>query len=171
MPSFDPIRFIQLVSEQDVKYWWAPESEKAKDAVNAVGDKAKEVASGVSHESNKAAAKDSDRSAGDRISHGVDAVKDKVNAHGVVDTVVEKAKDAYNYVAETVQGAVASFSGDTNKETAKDSDKPMGERISAGASAVGDKVEQKTHEAKASYHKEGIVHLLMLKMKYFWTKE
>ncbi|CAF0813411.1 unnamed protein product [Didymodactylos carnosus] len=128
-------------------------TEKAKDAAGAVTDKVKEVTSGASYEANKSAAKDSDRSVGDRVSHGVNAANDKVNAHTVLETVVEKAKDAYNYVAETVQGAVAGLSSDVNKETAKDSDKPVGERVKAGASAVGDKVEEKVHDAKASANK------------------
>ena len=66
-----------------------------KDAANAVGEKAKgkklykliiiliysfiEVTSGASYESNKQAAKNDNLSAGSRVGHGIDAVKDKGN--------------------------------------------------------------------------------------------
>jgi len=54
-------------------------SDAVKHAADAAKDKVSETASGASYEANKAAAKDSDRSVGDRISHGVDAVKDKID--------------------------------------------------------------------------------------------
>jgi len=52
-------------------------AEAVKKGVDAVKDKASEVKSGAGYEAHKSAAKDSDRSVGDRVSHGVDAVKDK----------------------------------------------------------------------------------------------
>jgi len=54
-------------------------ADAVKKGADAVKDKVSEVTSGASYEVNKAAAKDSDRSVGDRVSHGVDAVKDKVD--------------------------------------------------------------------------------------------
>jgi len=54
-------------------------ADAVKKGVEAVKDKASEVTSGASYEAHKAAAKDSDKSVGDRVSHGVDAVKDKVD--------------------------------------------------------------------------------------------
>jgi len=53
-------------------------AEAVKKGAEAVKDKAAEVTSGASHEAHKAAAKDSDRPIGDRASHAVDAVKDKI---------------------------------------------------------------------------------------------
>lgn len=41
---------------------------------------------------------------------------------------MESAKQAVNYVAETVQGAVSSVSKEGNKEVAKDSNAPIGTR-------------------------------------------
>lgn len=41
---------------------------------------------------------------------------------------MESAKQAANYVAETVQGAVSGVSKETNKEVAKDSNAPIGTR-------------------------------------------
>ncbi len=45
---------------------------------------------------------------------------------------------------------------EANKEKAKDSDNPVGERIGAGFSAVGDKIEEKSHKAQAAAHKEAM---------------
>ncbi|CAF1326126.1 unnamed protein product [Didymodactylos carnosus] len=53
-----------------------------KDACNAVSDKAKEMVSGASYESNKETAKDSSQTAGTRIGAGIDAAKDKVEETG-----------------------------------------------------------------------------------------
>ena len=38
----------------------------------------------------------------------------------------------------------------------KDSDNGFGERIGAGFSAVGDKIEEKSHKAKAETHKQAL---------------
>ncbi len=38
----------------------------------------------------------------------------------------------------------------------KDSDNTLGERVGAGFSAVGDKIEEKAHKAKAEAHKESL---------------
>ncbi len=38
----------------------------------------------------------------------------------------------------------------------KDSDNTVGERVGAGFSAVGDKIEEKSHKAKAEAHKEAL---------------
>jgi hypothetical protein len=45
---------------------------------------------------------------------------------------------------------------EANKEKVKDSDNTLGERVGAGFSAVGDKVEEKSHKAKAAGHKEAL---------------
>ncbi|KAF7541060.1 hypothetical protein G7Z17_g12049 [Cylindrodendrum hubeiense] len=66
---------------------------------------------------------------------------------------MESAKQAFNYVAETVQGAASGVSKEANKEVAKDSNAPIGTRVSAAADALGDKVDQSTHENKAEVHK------------------
>ena len=38
----------------------------------------------------------------------------------------------------------------------KDSDNTIGERVGAGFNAVGDKIEEKSHHAKAAAHKEAL---------------
>lgn len=38
----------------------------------------------------------------------------------------------------------------------KDSDNSFGERVGAGFSAVGDKIEEKSHKTKAEAHKQAI---------------
>jgi len=50
--------------------------------------------------------------------------------------------------------SAASYEG--NKEKVKDSDNTLGERVGAGFSAVGDKLEEKAHKAKAEAHKEAL---------------
>ncbi|KAH7019252.1 glucose-repressible protein Grg1 [Ilyonectria destructans] len=66
---------------------------------------------------------------------------------------MESAKQAFNYVAETVQGATSGVSKEANKEVAKDSNAPIGTRANAAVDAVGDKIDQTTHENKAEVHK------------------
>ncbi|KAH6894415.1 Grg1 protein [Thelonectria olida] len=67
---------------------------------------------------------------------------------------MESAKQAFNYVAETVQGATSGISKEANKEVAKDSNAPLSTRANAATDALGDKIEQHGHEAKADAHKE-----------------
>jgi hypothetical protein len=174
-------------------------TDAVKHGAEAVKDKVSEVTSGASYEANKAAAKDSNQSVGARVSHGVDAVKDKVDekkselskesnkdsaeheakgivetvkekaaeaynyvagtgedGKGLVETVKEKASEAYNYVAEKVSEATHAVTGDANKEVAKDSDQPIGTRASAAVDAAKDKVNEKTSEFKAETHKHNL---------------
>ncbi|KAH7157580.1 glucose-repressible protein Grg1 [Dactylonectria estremocensis] len=67
---------------------------------------------------------------------------------------MESVKQAVNYVAESVQGAASGVSKETNKEVAKDSNAPVSTRANAAFDAVGDKIDQSTHENKAQVHKE-----------------
>ncbi|CAF0758100.1 unnamed protein product [Adineta steineri] len=143
-----------------------------KDAASAVSEKAKEVTSGASYEANKEAAKNDNLSAGSRIGHGVDAVKDKVEQkgheakkeghkeaaeeRGVIGSIGDTISNAYNFVAEKVSEVTSGASYEANKEKVKDSDNTVGERIGAGFSAVGDKIEEKSHKAKAEAHKESL---------------
>ncbi|KAM0789873.1 hypothetical protein ACM66B_006719 [Microbotryomycetes sp. NB124-2] len=70
------------------------------------------------------------------------------------DTITSKISNAVNYVTESVQGAVSGASKETNKEIAKDSNASLGDRASAGLSAVSDKLDESSHNAKATAHKE-----------------
>ncbi|CAF5074021.1 unnamed protein product [Rotaria sp. Silwood1] len=94
--------------------------ENIKEAGLAVSEKVKEVSSGASYQANKEAAKNDNLSAGSRISHGVDAVKDKIDEKGheankeihkeaaqekgVIGQIGDTISHAYNYVAEKVSG-------------------------------------------------------------------
>jgi len=139
---------------------------------NAAGEKVKEVTSGASYEANKEAAKNENLSAKTRVTHGADAVKDKIDekSHeakkeaykegaeekGVIGQICDTLSHAYNYVAEKVSEVTSGASYEANKEKAKDSDNPVGQRIGAGVSAVGDKIEEKSHKAQAAAHKEAM---------------
>jgi len=138
-------------------------TDAVKYGAEAVKDKVSEVTSGASYEVNKTAAKDSDRSIGDRIGHGVDAVKDKFDekksevskdanknaaeheAKGLVETMKEKAAEAYNYVAGAaagVAGAAAGVAGEggaivgTVKEKATEAYNYVAEKVSEATHAV-----------------------------------
>ncbi|CBF87332.1 protein ccgA [Aspergillus nidulans FGSC A4] len=67
---------------------------------------------------------------------------------------METVKNAVNYVSESVQGAGATASKETNKNVAKDSDASLTSRATAAKDAVVDKKDEKSHDAKADVHKE-----------------
>ncbi|KZZ96507.1 glucose repressible protein Grg1 [Moelleriella libera RCEF 2490] len=69
---------------------------------------------------------------------------------------MESLKQGANYVSETVQQATSGTSKEANKQVAKDSDASVGTRASAAKDAVGDKLDETKHDAKASAHKEQI---------------
>jgi len=175
-------------------------ADAVKHATEAVKDKASEVTSGAGYQAHKEGAKDSDRSVGDRLNHGVGAVKDKIDekkseaskesnkssaeneakgivetvkekaaeaynyvagsgdndGKGLVETVKEKAAEAYNYVAEKVTEVSHAVTGDANKEVAKDSNQSIGTRAGAAVDAAKDKVHEKTSEVKAEAHKQNL---------------
>ncbi|RDL35409.1 uncharacterized protein BP5553_07340 [Venustampulla echinocandica] len=66
---------------------------------------------------------------------------------------METVKNAANYVAETVQGAGSEASKEANKQVAKDGDASLSSRATAAKDAVGDKVNQTSHNTKADVHK------------------
>ncbi|KAI9900647.1 hypothetical protein N3K66_004909 [Trichothecium roseum] len=67
---------------------------------------------------------------------------------------MESAKQAVNYVTETVQGTLSGASKEANKEVAKDNNVDVGTRLTAAKDALGDKVDQSGHEGKAEAHKQ-----------------
>jgi hypothetical protein len=69
---------------------------------------------------------------------------------------MESAKQAFNYVAETVQGATSGASKEANKEVAKNSNADLSTRATAAKDALGDKVEEHGHDGKAEAHKQAI---------------
>jgi len=75
---------------------------------------------------------------------------------GLVGTVKEKATEAYNYVAEKVSEATHAVSGEANKEVAKDSNQSVGTRASAAVDAVKDKANEKASGVKAEAHKDSL---------------
>lgn len=103
-----------------------------------------------------------------------EAHKENINDKGVLGQIGDTIANAYHYVSEKVSGQLllweekrkklfvrfsevtSGASYEANKEKAKDSDHNIGERIGAGFSAVGDKVEEKTHGTKAEAYKQSI---------------
>ncbi|KAF4434764.1 glucose repressible grg1 [Fusarium acutatum] len=69
---------------------------------------------------------------------------------------MESLKQAGNYVAETVQQATSGASKEANKEVAKDSNVPISTRATAAKDALGDKIDETTHDKKADVHREAI---------------
>lgn len=68
------------------------------------------------------------------------------------------AKDAADYVLESVQGTGAEASKETNKQVAKDDDAKISTRAEAAKDAIYDKKDQKSHDTKADVHKESAKH-------------
>lgn len=71
---------------------------------------------------------------------------------------METIKNAANYVSESVQSTFATGSKEANKEVAKDSDQSIGTRLSAGIDAAKDKMDEKSHDAKAEAYKQKATH-------------
>ncbi|ATY58311.1 glucose repressible protein Grg1 [Cordyceps militaris CM01] len=69
---------------------------------------------------------------------------------------MDSIKQGANYVSEQVQKATSGTSKEANKEVAKDSNANVGTRLSAAKDAVGDKVNESGHDAKAEAHKQQI---------------
>ncbi|MCJ1350180.1 MAG: Glucose-repressible protein [Icmadophila ericetorum] len=71
---------------------------------------------------------------------------------------MDTIKKAGEYVSESVQGATSGASKEVNKNIAKDSDASLSSRATAAKDAVGDKVDEHGHNAKATYDKEAVKH-------------
>ncbi|EPE29974.1 hypothetical protein GLAREA_01134 [Glarea lozoyensis ATCC 20868] len=71
---------------------------------------------------------------------------------------METIKNAANYVSETVQGGGAEASKEANKSVAKDGNASLSSRASAAKDAVGDKMDETSHNTKADVHKEATKH-------------
>ncbi|EFY93277.1 Glucose-repressible protein1 [Metarhizium acridum] len=69
---------------------------------------------------------------------------------------MDSLKQGANYVSETVKQATSGASKETNKQVAKDSDASIGTRASAAKDALGDKVDEHKHDAKAEAHKQQV---------------
>jgi hypothetical protein len=59
-----------------------------------------------------------------------------------------------NYVSESVQGSGATASKEANKETAKSDNASLSTRATAAKDAVGDKMDESSHNAKGEAYKE-----------------
>ena len=68
---------------------------------------------------------------------------------------MDSIKKGANYVSETVQEATSGVSKETNKNVAKDRNNPVTTRASAAKDALGDKVDESAHGAKADANKPG----------------
>ncbi|KAK2601807.1 hypothetical protein QQS21_004691 [Conoideocrella luteorostrata] len=67
---------------------------------------------------------------------------------------MESLKQGANYVSEQTKKAVSGGSKEANKNTAKNSDAPVGTRASAAKNALSDKASETGHDAKAEGHKQ-----------------
>ncbi|KAG6038067.1 hypothetical protein E4U41_004601 [Claviceps citrina] len=69
---------------------------------------------------------------------------------------MDSIKQGANYVSEQAQKATSGGSKEANKQTAKDSNAPAGERVSAAKDAVSDKASETKHDTQAEGHKQQI---------------
>ncbi|GAA5891143.1 hypothetical protein JCM16303_003436 [Sporobolomyces ruberrimus] len=71
------------------------------------------------------------------------------------ESITNTISDAANYVKESVVGASAESKKEANKEVAKgNTNASLGDRVSAGFSAVGNKADESKANAKADGYKE-----------------
>ncbi|KAJ6004972.1 glucose-repressible protein [Penicillium herquei] len=66
---------------------------------------------------------------------------------------METAKNAANYLSESIKGSGHETSKEANKKVAKDSDAGLGTRVSAAKDALKDKGQEEKHDAKADAYK------------------
>ncbi|KAJ6115953.1 Glucose-repressible protein [Penicillium sp. IBT 18751x] len=71
---------------------------------------------------------------------------------------METAKNAANYVSETVKGTTNEGAKEANKNVAKDSDASLGTRASAAKDAAFNKKDETMHNTKADANKEAAKH-------------
>ncbi|GAO13643.1 uncharacterized protein UV8b_01736 [Ustilaginoidea virens] len=69
---------------------------------------------------------------------------------------MDTVKKGAEYVSEQAQKATSGVSKEANKQTAKDSDTPVGSRLSGAKDAASDKASETKHDAKAEAHKQQI---------------
>lgn len=67
---------------------------------------------------------------------------------------MQAVKDTVNSAVETVQGYTAQASKEGNKEVAKDSNADASTRLTAGKDAIGDKLNQSSHEGKSEAYSQ-----------------
>ncbi|WPH01407.1 Hypothetical protein R9X50_00425200 [Acrodontium crateriforme] len=82
-----------------------------------------------------------------------------VNApnEGIIGQIQNTVTNAANYVSETLQGKSAEASHEANKEIAKgNTNASLLDRATAAKDAVGDKIDQKSHETAAEANKQAI---------------
>jgi len=61
---------------------------------------------------------------------------------------MDTIKNAASSASETIQQGVSGTSKEANKQIAKDSNVPAGDRASAAKDAAGDKVDETKHDLK-----------------------
>ncbi|GAA5982528.1 hypothetical protein JCM10908_006685 [Rhodotorula pacifica] len=82
-------------------------------------------------------------------------------ASSTTESITNTISDAVNfksetpYVSETIQGKSAESKKEANKEIAKgNTGASVGDRISAGVDAIGNKADESKHDASAEAHKQ-----------------
>ncbi|KAK1770295.1 glucose-repressible gene protein [Phialemonium atrogriseum] len=71
---------------------------------------------------------------------------------------MDTIKNTANYVSDKVQGAGHGASKEANKQTAKDSDAPVGSRIKSAGNAVSDKAKESKSDTSAEANKQAATH-------------
>merc|ERR1711915_850004 len=75
------------------------------------------------------------------------------------ESITNTLSDAANYVSETIQGKSAESKKEGNKEIAKgNTNASIGDRISAGVDAIGNKADESKHDSKAEAYKTSAQH-------------
>jgi hypothetical protein len=71
---------------------------------------------------------------------------------------MDTIKNAANYVSDSVQSATSGASKEANKQVAKDNNAGVGTRLQAAGDAIGDKADEKKHDASAEANKQAATH-------------
>ncbi|CAD6574092.1 MAG: hypothetical protein CYPHOPRED_005284 [Cyphobasidiales sp. Tagirdzhanova-0007] len=77
-------------------------------------------------------------------------------AQNAAESVKKTVGATGTYISESVSGTTSQASKEANKGQAKDSNLGVGERMSSAGSAIGDKADETTHNAKADNAKNSI---------------
>merc|ERR1711890_124202 len=81
------------------------------------------------------------------------------SATSTTESITNTLSDAANYVSETIQGKSAESKKEGNKEIAKgNTNASIGDRISAGVDAIGNKADESKHVSKAEAYKTSAQH-------------
>ena len=140
--------------------------QNVKHAGYAASEKAQEVNQKAQYEVNKNIAQNPDNTIGNRAGAAFDALGNKVNekTHEMkkehhkdqagITGATEGIKHAGNAATEKAKATEQKGEYELNKNIATNPDNTLGARAGAAFDAVGNKINEKTHEMKKDYHKD-----------------